>query len=85
MDCYAGHDMNEETVLMLAYWGIGGSTWVRAFQYLVTLSSEWNTKEFLHMAIATALLPKARQNVLMKRRLDCGNTQILSMRSRFTK
>ncbi len=29
--------------------------------YLVTLSKEWNTMEFLHMAIATALFPYARQ------------------------
>ena len=29
--------------------------------YLVTLSRLWNTSEFLHMAIATALFPYARQ------------------------
>ena len=30
-------------------------------EYLVTLSREWNTIEFLHIAMATALLPFARQ------------------------
>lgn len=53
--------------------------------YLVTLSNEWNTIEFLHMAIATALLPFARQYVLMKSRFDCGATHITKSSRRFTK
>lgn len=54
---YGGHDVDEETgwvlVGRLMAFGARGKGGV----YLVTLSREWNTIEFLHMAMATALLP----------------------------
>lgn len=53
--------------------------------YLTTLSMLWKTSEFRHIAIATALFPKTKQNVLMNSRFDCGNTQKLSMHIRLTK
>lgn len=53
--------------------------------YLVTLSSEWNTSEFLHMAIAIALFPKARQKVLMNRRLLFGKNQMQRTMRKLTK
>lgn len=58
------HDVDEKTG-RLAEDGMG-----RREGYLVTLSSEWNTIEFLHMAMATALLPYARQYVLIKSLFD---------------
>lgn len=53
--------------------------------YLTTLSMLWKTNEFRHIAIATALFPNTKQNVLMNSRLDCGKTQKLSMHIRLTK
>ncbi len=52
---------------------------------LVTLSKLWNTIEFLHMAIAIALLPFARQYVLMNSRFDFGKNQIVHMHRKLTK
>lgn len=49
------HDVDEQTSLL------AGDCVERQESYLVTLSNEWNTIEFLHMAIATALFPYARQ------------------------
>ena len=53
--------------------------------YLVTLSREWKTKEFLHIAIATALLPLARQYVAMNSRFEFGATHIVSRSIKLTK
>ena len=47
----------------------GGMTWIKR---LATLSMEWKTREFLHMTIATALFPNARQKALMRRRFEFG-------------
>ena len=38
---------------------------------------EWKTREFRHMMMAMALLPMIKQYVDMKRRFDCGKTQML--------
>jgi hypothetical protein len=51
----------------------------------VTLSKLWKTIEFLHIAIAIALFPKARQYVLMKRRFEFGKNQIEHMHKKLTK
>lgn len=77
----AGHDVDEETV---------GVSWMVGYEWsagthLVTLSREWKTREFLHIAMAIALLPNARQYVLMKRRFEFGKTQMLSMQRKLTK
>ena len=61
------HDVDEKAFAWSACITVHGRG---RLTYLVTLSSEWKTSEFLHMAIATALLPNARQNVLMKSRFD---------------
>ena len=53
--------------------------------YDVTLSSEWKTRLLRHMAIATALLPNARQYAAMKRRFDCGKNQMESMSRKLVK
>lgn len=90
VDCDAGHYVDKETrsVRLIdievkldakEHAGAGAGT------NLVTLSREWKTSEFLHIAIAIALFPKARQKVLMKRRLLFGKTHILRMRRKLTK
>jgi hypothetical protein len=52
---------------------------------LVTLSKLWNTIEFLHIAIATALFPNARQYVLINSLLEFGKAQIDSRHKKLTK
>jgi hypothetical protein len=52
---------------------------------LTTLSIEWKTREFLHIAIAIALLPNAKQKALMNNLFELGKTQMLSITSRLTK
>lgn len=42
----------------------------------VTLSNEWKTIEFLHMAIAHALLPYERQYADIISLRELGNTQM---------
>lgn len=54
---YTGHDVDEKTMILLVF-----RLLVFLLQtYLVILSSEWKTMEFLHIAIAIALFPNARQ------------------------
>ena len=64
MKSYRRHDMDEQASRLAE------DRVERQEDYLVTLSKEWNTIEFLHMAIATALFPYARQYVLMKSFFD---------------
>ena len=54
VESHWGHDMDEEAcqVNVRVLGNLG-----RVFAYLVTLSREWKTIEFLHIAIATALFP----------------------------
>ena len=52
---------------------------------LVILSKEWKTMEFLHIAMATALFPYAKQYVLMKSLFDLGATQIVRSKRKLTK
>ena len=53
--------------------------------YLVTLSKLWKTIEFLHIAMATALFPYAKQYVPIKSLFEFGNTQILKNDKKLTK
>jgi len=53
--------------------------------HVVVLSRLWKTKLFLHMAIATALLPNARQYVLINKRFDCGKNQMAITNNILTK
>jgi len=76
----AGHDVDEEAARVRMC-----GKMLRGETYLVTLSMEWKTSEFLHIAMATALLPIARQYVLMNRRLEFGKNQMLSIQRRLTK
>ena len=54
VESHWGHDMDEEAcqVSDRVLGNLGG-----VLAYLVTLSREWNTIEFLHIAMATALFP----------------------------
>jgi hypothetical protein len=83
----AGHDMDEESVglqsVSVELINAGKNRWVSTYD--VTLSKLWKTKLFRHIAIATALLPKARQYVEMNRRFECGKNQTLRIMRRLTK
>jgi hypothetical protein len=60
MEGDAGHDMDEQTKGK-ANGQLPMFRRREGFFYLTILSMEWNTSEFLHMAIAIALFPMARQ------------------------
>lgn len=78
----ARHDMNEETEICRL---VGPPILKGLNAYLVTLSNEWNTSEFLHMAMAIALFPNDRQYELMNNLFEPGKTQMVSMSRRLTK
>ena len=75
------HDMYEQAVQRLAK----SMSFARDATNLVTLSREWKTSELRHIAMATALLPNARQKVLTRSRFDCGKAQMQRSSRRLTK
>lgn len=83
----AGHDVDEESVglqsVSVELISAGKERWVSTYD--VTLSRLWKTKLLRHIAIATALLPKARQYVEMNRRFECGKNHMLRIIRKLTK
>jgi hypothetical protein len=67
----AGHDVDEQPENDIVSLGFSFGGYVdSSIAYVVVLSRLWNTRLFRHMAIATALFPKARQYVLIKSRFE---------------